>query len=251
MNTKTIIGLEIHVELATNTKMFCSCKNEFGAVPNTNVCPVCLGHPGALPVMNEKAVELSLRAGLAFNCDIAKDQKMDRKKYFYPDLTKGYQITQFDKPYARNGYVELPSGKKVGLIEIHMEEDTGKSNHDEEGRTLMDYNRAGVPLIEIVTKPDINSPEEAREFVETLASTLRFLEISDCIMAQGSMRCDVNINMVDLDTDRKTNISEIKNINSIKAIEQALAFEERRHNDLLENDDIGIKETIRWDDEKL
>lgn len=251
MNTKTIIGLEIHVELATNTKMFCSCKNEFGAVPNTNVCPVCLGHPGALPVMNEKAVELSLRAGLAFNCDIAKDQKMDRKKYFYPDLTKGYQITQFDKPYARNGYVELPSGKKVGLIEIHMEEDTGKSNHDEEGRTLMDYNRAGVPLIEIVTKPDINSPEEAREFVETLASTLRFLEISDCIMAQGSMRCDVNINMVDLDTDRKTNISEIKNINSIKAIEQALAFEERRHNDLLENDDIGIKETRRWDDEKL
>ena len=177
MNTKTIIGLEIHVELATKTKMFCSCKNEFGAVPNTNVCQVCLGHPGALPVMNEKAVELALRAGLAFNCDIANDQKMDRKKYFYPDLTKGYQITQFDKPYAQNGYVELSTGKKVGLIEIHMEEDTGKSNHDEEGRTLMDYNRAGVPLIEIVTKPDINSPDEAREFVETLASTLRFLEV--------------------------------------------------------------------------
>lgn len=251
MNTKTIIGLEIHVELATKTKMFCSCKNEFGAVPNTNVCPVCLGHPGALPVMNEKAVELALRAGLAFNCDIANDQKMDRKKYFYPDLTKGYQITQFDKPYAQNGYVELSTGKKVGLIEIHMEEDTGKSNHDEEGRTLMDYNRAGVPLIEIVTKPDINSPDEAREFVETLASTLRFLEVSDCIMAQGSMRVDVNINMVDNDTGNKTNIAEIKNMNSIKAIEQALAYEEERQRKLLENGEFGIKETRRWDDEKL
>ena len=251
MNTKTIIGLEIHVELATNTKMFCSCKNEFGAVPNTNVCPVCLGHPGALPVMNEKAVELALRAGLAFNCDIANDQKMDRKKYFYPDLTKGYQITQFDKPYAQNGYVELSTGKKVGLIEIHMEEDTGKSNHDEEGRTLMDYNRAGVPLIEIVTKPDINSPDEAREFVEALASTLRFLEVSDCIMAQGSMRVDVNINMVNNDTGNKTNIAEIKNMNSIKAIEQALAYEEERQRKLLENGEFGIKETRRWDDEKL
>ena len=251
MNTKTIIGLEIHVELATNTKMFCSCKNEFGAVPNTNVCPVCLGHPGTLPVMNKKAVELALRAGLAFNCDIANDQKMDRKKYFYPDLTKGYQITQYDKPYATNGFIELSNDKKVGLIEIHMEEDTGKSNHDEEGRTLMDYNRAGVPLIEIVTKPDISSPDEAREFVETLASTLRFLEVSDCIMAQGSMRVDVNINMQDIDSGNKTNIAEIKNMNSIKAIEQALAFEVKRHTALLEKGKMGTKETRRWDDEKL
>ena len=251
MNTKTIIGLEIHVELATNTKMFCSCKNEFGAVPNTNVCPVCLGHPGALPVMNQKAVDLAISAGLAFNCDIDKNQKMDRKKYFYPDLTKGYQITQYDRPYARNGFVKLSSGKEVGLIEIHMEEDTGKSNHDEEGRALMDYNRAGVPLIEIVTKPEINSPDEARDFVESLANTLRFLGVSDCIMAEGSMRCDVNINMVDLDKDIRTNISEIKNMNSIKSIEQALAFEENRHKELLEKGEIGIKETRRWDDEKL
>ena len=251
MTTKTIIGLEIHVELATNTKMFCSCKNEFGAVPNTHVCPVCLGHPGALPVVNKKAVELAITAGLAFNCDIAKDQKMDRKKYFYPDLTKGYQITQFDKPFATNGYIELKNGKKIGLIEIHMEEDTGKSNHDEENRALMDYNRAGVPLIEIVTKPDINSPNEAREFVETLASTLKFLEISDCIMAQGSMRVDVNINMVDEETGKKTAISEIKNMNSIKSIENALAFEEERHRELLANGESGIKETRRWDDEKL
>ena len=251
MNTKTIIGLEIHVELATQTKMFCSCKNEFGAVPNTNVCPVCLGHPGALPVMNKRAVEMAVETGLAFNCDIANNQKMDRKKYFYPDLTKGYQITQFDKPYATNGYIELASGKKIGLIEIHMEEDTGKSNHDEEGKALMDYNRAGVPLIEIVTKPEMNSPEEAREFVETLASTLRYLGVSDCIMAQGSMRVDVNINMVDTDTNNKTNIAEIKNMNSIKAIENALIFEENRHKELLSNGEAGIKETRRWDDEKL
>ena len=251
MNTKTIIGLEIHVELATQTKMFCSCKNEFGAVPNTNVCPVCLGHPGALPVMNKRAVEMAIETGLAFNCDIDNNQKMDRKKYFYPDLTKGYQISQFDKPYARNGYIELSNGKKVGLIEIHMEEDTGKSNHDEEGKALMDYNRAGVPLIEIVTKPDINSPEEAREFVETLASTLKYLGVSDCIMAQGSMRVDVNINMVDSETNAKTNIAEIKNMNSIKAIENALAFEEKRHKELLSNGESGVKETRRWDDEKF
>ncbi len=251
MNTQTIIGLEIHVELDTKTKMFCSCKNEFGAVPNTNVCPVCLGHPGALPVMNAGAVDLAVAAGLAFNCDIRNDQKMDRKKYFYPDLTKGYQITQFDKPYATEGYVELASGKKVGLIEIHMEEDTGKSNHDEEGRALMDYNRAGVPLIEIVTKPEMNSPEEAREFVETLASTLRFLGVSDCIMANGSMRVDVNINVKDLDTGNKTNIAEIKNMNSIKAIENALVFEQDRHLKLLESGERGTKETRRWDDEKL
>ena len=251
MNTKTIIGLEIHVELATKTKMFCGCANEFGAIPNTNVCPVCLGHPGALPVMNKRAVELALTAGMAFNCQIDRNQKMDRKKYFYPDLTKGYQITQYDKPFAKEGYVELSNGKKIGLIEIHMEEDTGKSNHDEEGKVLMDYNRAGVPLIEIVTKPEMNSPEEAREFVETLASNLRFLGVSDCIMAEGSMRCDVNINIVDLDNNNKTNIAEIKNINSIKAIENALEYEQKRQIELLAKGETGVKETRRWDDELL
>lgn len=251
MNTKTIIGLEIHVELATKTKMFCGCTNEFGAIPNTNVCPVCLGHPGALPVMNKRAVELALTAGMAFNCQIDRNQKMDRKKYFYPDLTKGYQITQYDKPFAKEGYIELSNGKKIGLIEIHMEEDTGKSNHDEDGKVLMDYNRAGVPLIEIVTKPEMNSPEEAREFVETLASNLRFLGVSDCIMAEGSMRCDVNINIVDLDNNIKTNIAEIKNINSIKAIENALEYEQKRQIELLAKGETGVKETRRWDDELL
>lgn len=251
MKTKTIIGLEIHVEMATETKMFCSCKNEFGAVPNTNVCPVCLGHPGTLPQMNEKAVEYAVMAGLAFHCDIRNDQKMDRKKYFYPDLVKGYQITQFDKPYATNGFIELESGKKIRIAEIHMEEDTGKSNHDEEDATLMDYNRAGVPLIEIVSEPDLSSPDEAREYVESLASTLRFLGVSDCIMAQGSMRVDVNINLENLDNGQRTAIAEVKNINSIRSIESALAFEVDRQRKLLENGEIGVKETRRWDDEQL
>ncbi|MCW6677889.1 Asp-tRNA(Asn)/Glu-tRNA(Gln) amidotransferase subunit GatB [Anaerococcus sp. NML200574] len=251
MKTKTIIGLEIHVELSTETKMFCSCKNEFGAIPNTNVCPICLGHPGTLPAMNERAVELAVMAGLAFNCKIRNDQKVDRKKYFYPDLVKGYQLTQFDKPYAYEGYLELASGKHINIREIHMEEDTGKSNHNDDDTVLMDYNRAGVPLIEIVTDPDISSPEEAREFVETLASTLKFLKVSDCIMAEGSMRVDVNVNLKDEDTGLRTEIAEIKNINSIKAIENALEFEVKRQRDLLENNQTGDKETRRWDDIKL
>ncbi|MDD7464015.1 MAG: Asp-tRNA(Asn)/Glu-tRNA(Gln) amidotransferase subunit GatB [Anaerococcus sp.] len=248
MKTRTIIGLEIHVALSTQTKMFCSCKNEFGAIPNTNTCPVCLGHPGALPVINKEAVEYAVKAAHAFYCDIREDMKMDRKKYFYPDLVKGYQITQQDEPYAVGGYIELESGKKVRLNSIHMEEDTAKSNHDENGATLMDYNRSSVPLIEIVSEPDMATPAETKEFVETLASTLRFLDVSDCIMAQGSMRCDVNINMVDEESGLKTNISEIKNLNSIKAIEDAIVFEQKRHTQMLENKETGVHETRRWDD---
>lgn len=251
MRTKTIIGLEIHVALSTQTKMFCSCKNEFGAIPNTNTCPVCLGHPGALPVVNKEAVNYALKAAHAFNCDIREDMKMDRKKYFYPDLVKGYQITQQDEPYAIGGFIELNSGKKVRLNSIHMEEDTAKSNHDENGATLMDYNRSSVPLIEIVTEPDISTSSEAKEFVETLAQTLRFIDVSDCIMAKGSMRCDVNINMINEDNRFRTNISEIKNLNSIKAIEDAILFEEKRHKEMLLNNDKGIHETRRWDDSSL
>ena len=251
MKTKTIIGLEIHVELSTDTKMFCSCKNEFGAVPNTNVCPICLGHPGTLPLMNKRAVEYAVMAGLAFNCRIRNEQKVDRKKYFYPDLVKGYQLTQFEKPYAYEGYLELASGKHINIREIHMEEDTGKSNHNDDDTVLMDYNRAGVPLIEIVTDPDINSPEEAREFVETLAATLKFLDVSDCIMAEGSMRVDVNVNIKDEESGLRTEIAEIKNINSIRAIENALTYEVERQTELLKNNETGIKETRRWDDIEL
>lgn len=251
MKTKTIIGLEIHVELSTETKMFCSCKNEFGAVPNTNVCPICLGHPGTLPLMNKAAVEYAVMAGLAFNCKIRNNQKVDRKKYFYPDLVKGYQLTQFDKPYAYEGYLKLNSGKHINIREIHMEEDTGKSNHNDDNTVLMDYNRAGVPLIEIVTDPDINSPEEAREFVETLAATLKFLDISDCIMAEGSMRVDVNVNIKDEESGLRTEIAEIKNINSIRAIENALSYEVKRQTKLIEEGKTGVKETRRWDDAEL
>lgn len=247
MKTETIIGLEIHVELSTSTKMFCSCKNEFGAIPNTNTCPVCLGHPGALPVMNKKAVEYAVMAGLAFNCDIRNEMKMDRKKYFYPDLTKGYQITQQDLPYATGGFIELESGKKIRLNSIHMEEDTAKSNHDEDQHTLMDYNRSGVPLIEIVTEPDMSSGEEAGEFVEKLRQTLKFLNISDVKMAEGSLRCDVNINLKD-EKGNKSAISEIKNLNSIKSITKACEYEEERHRKMLSEGKIGVKETRRWDD---
>ncbi|QQK07738.1 Asp-tRNA(Asn)/Glu-tRNA(Gln) amidotransferase subunit GatB [Miniphocaeibacter halophilus] len=251
MNYKTLIGLEIHVELSTNSKMFCGCKNEFGSAPNTNVCPICLGHPGALPVMNKKALEYAIMAGLSFNCNIRNSFKMDRKKYFYPDLTKGYQITQQDMPLCENGYIEVHTKdgiKKIGLIRIHIEEDTGKSIHNEEGNTLLDYNRAGVPLIEIVSEPEMSNADEAKEFLENLKETLKFIGISDVKMEQGSLRCDVNINVIDEDSNFKTRITEVKNLNSFKAVYKAINYEEKRHLEMLENKDEGFKETRRWDD---
>lgn len=251
MKTRTIIGLEIHVELSTKTKMFCSCKNEFGAVPNTNTCPICLGHPGTLPLINKEAVRYAIKAGLALDCEIRESMKMDRKKYFYPDLTKGYQITQQDEPLCTGGYIEIKDGeeiKKIRLERIHIEEDTGKSIHNEEGSTLMDYNRAGVPLIEIVSKPDMSSGEQARQFLTNLKETLRFLNISDVKMEQGSLRCDVNINIFSEDGSFKTAISEIKNLNSFKAVEKAIEYEEKRHREMADKGETGYKETRRWDD---
>lgn len=251
MAFKTLIGLEIHVELSTDSKMFCGCKNEFGAAPNTNVCPICLGHPGALPVMNKKALEYGIMAGLSFNCDIRNGFKMDRKKYFYPDLTKGYQITQQDMPLCENGYIEVHTEdgiKKIGLIRIHLEEDTGKSIHNEDGNTLLDYNRAGVPLIEIVSQPEMSNADEAKEFLENLKETLKFIGISDVKMEQGSLRCDVNINIIDTDSGLKTKISEIKNLNSFKSVYKAIEHEEKRHIEMAKNNDIGFKETRRWDE---
>ncbi len=249
MSLKTLIGLEIHVELATETKMFCGCKNEFGKAPNTNVCPICLGHPGALPAINKKAVEYAVMAGLAFDCEIRKDFKMDRKKYFYPDLTKGYQITQEDFPLCSKGKITIKTEngtKDIGIHRIHIEEDTGKSIHNEEGNTLMDYNRCGVPLIEIVTEPDMESAEEARQFLDILKERIKYLGISDVKMEEGSLRCDCNLNVVDKEKGFKTKISEIKNMNSFRAVEKAIEYETRRHFKMAEEGEIGHKETRRW-----
>lgn len=250
---RTIIGLEIHAELATKTKMFCSCKNEFGATPNTLVCPTCLGIVGTFPKINKKALELAIRSGIAFNCDIRKNMKFDRKKYFYPDLTKGFQITQQDEPFAENGFLDIESNgesKKIRIERIHVEEDTGKSTHLDNGKTLLDYNRAGVPLIEIVTKPDLSSSEEAKEFLEGLRQRLKFIGASDVKMEEGSLRCDVNINIVD-DNGTKHAISEIKNLNSFRAVEKAIQYEEKRQSENLSRDITSSKETRRWDEASM
>lgn len=252
---RTIIGLEIHAELSTKTKMFCSCKNEFGQAPNTLVCPTCLGYVGTLPRVNEEAIRLAIKAGLAFDCDIRKSMKFDRKKYFYPDLTKGYQITQQDEPFAEHGYLEIDSNgkfKKIRIQRIHVEEDTGKSTHlDEEGKTLLDYNRAGVPLIEIVSEPDIESSEEAKVFLEDLRERLKIIDVSDVKMEEGSLRCDVNINIVDDEKKLKHAIVEIKNLNSFRAVERAINYEEERQRENLKNNITSTKETRRWDEASM
>lgn len=253
MGFKTIIGLEIHVELMTDTKIFCKCENSFGGEVNTHCCPICLGLPGSIPLLNEKVLEYGIKAGIAFNCDISTKIKMDRKNYFYSDLTKGYQISQDEIPLCEGGYIEIETEngpKKIHLNRIHIEEDTGKSVHTLEGDTLLDYNRAGVPLIEIVTKPDMNNQEEARAFLDKLRATLKYIEVSDCKMEEGSLRCDININVVDKKSGSKTTITEIKNLNSFKSVVKAIEYEEKRHINLLKEGKNTVKETRRWDEVK-
>ena len=252
---ETVIGLEVHVELATKTKIFCSCSTEFGGAPNTHTCPVCTGMPGALPVLNKQVVEYAIAVGLATNCSITQYCKFDRKNYFYPDNPQNYQISQLYLPICRNGGVEIEteSGSKkiVGIHEIHMEEDAGKLIHDEwEDASLVDFNRSGVPLIEIVSEPDMRSAEEVIAYLEKLRMIIQYLGASDCKLQEGSMRADVNLSIREVGAETFGTRTEMKNLNSFKAIARAIEGERERQIDLLEAGKVVIQETRRWDDNK-
>lgn len=248
-----VMGLEVHAELSTKTKIFCSCPTEFGGEPNAHTCPICMAMPGTLPVLNEKVVEYAVKAGLAVNCEISRDSKNDRKNYFYPDLPKAYQISQFDKPLCKAGYIEIEDDngnpKKIGITRIHIEEDSGKLNHNEfSGGSLVDLNRAGVPLIEIVSEPDLRSPGEAERYLKKLKSILEYIEVSDCKMQEGSLRADVNVSVRRIGTKEFGTRTEMKNMNSFKAITRAIEYEADRQIDVIEQGGKIDQETLRWDD---
>ena len=255
MEWEIVMGLEVHTELATKTKIFCGCSTAFGSEPNTHVCEICSGMPGTLPLLNERVVEFAVRTGLATNCKITQKTKFDRKNYFYPDLPKAYQISQLYLPICRNGYIEVKGEngepKKIGIHEIHMEEDAGKLIHDEfEDCTLVDYNRCGVPLLEIVSEPDFRSADEVIEYLEKLRAILQFTGVSDCKMQEGSLRADVNLSVRPKGQKEFGTRTEMKNLNSFHAIARAIAYESRRQIDLLEDGEAVVQETRRWDDNK-
>lgn len=254
MNYQMVVGLEVHVELSTKSKIFCSCTTEFGGEPNTHVCPVCSGMPGVLPVLNKKVVDFAIRAGLATNCEITRYNKFDRKNYFYPDLPKAYQVSQLYLPICRNGKVEIDvNGEKkyIGIHEIHMEEDAGKLVHDPwDDCTLVDYNRCGVPLLEIVSEPDFRSADEVIAYLTKLRETMMYLGVSDCKMQEGSMRADVNISVMPVGSSKFGTRTEMKNMNSFKAIYKAINYEAQRQIELLESGGVVTQETRRWDDNK-
>ena len=251
---ETVIGLEVHVELATRTKIFCGCSTAFGGAPNTHTCPVCTGMPGSLPVLNKKVVEFALKAGLATNCSINQYCKFDRKNYFYPDNPQNYQISQLYLPICYDGWVEIQTSagkKKIRIHEMHMEEDAGKLIHDEwEDCSLVDYNRSGVPLIEIVSEPDMRSAEEVIAYLEKLRCTMQYLGVSDCKLQEGSMRADVNLSIREVGSDTFGTRTEMKNLNSFKAIARAIEGERERQIELLEMGRPVVQETRRWDDNK-
>ncbi len=247
---ETVIGIEVHTELSTKTKAFCSCSAAFGGEENTHCCPSCIGMPGALPVLNEKVVEYGVRAGLATNCSINKYSKHDRKNYFYPDLAKGYQNTQDEFPICFEGYIDIEvegGTKRIGVTRIHLEEDTGKLTHDEAG-SFIDYNRCGVPLIETVSEPDISSASEARAYLETLRNIFRYIGISDCKMNEGSFRTDVNISVRKKGTEELGTRTEMKNLNSFSNVEKSIEAETKRQIDVLAAGGEIIQETRRWDE---
>jgi aspartyl-tRNA(Asn)/glutamyl-tRNA(Gln) amidotransferase subunit B len=254
MNYEIVIGLEVHAELSTKTKIFCSCTNEFGGDPNTHCCPGCSGMPGVTPVINKSVIEYAMKAGLATNCTISKFTRMDRKNYFYPDLPGAYQISQHEYPICQNGYIDIEvdgNKKSIRINRIHMEEDAGKLIHSDFGAgTLVDYNRAGTPLIEIVTEPDIRSAEEARAFLEKLKAILQFIDVSDCKMQEGSLRADVNLSVRPKGQKEFGVRTEMKNLNSFKAIVRAIEYEAKRHVEEIESGGIIYRETRRWDDDK-
>ena len=256
MTYETVIGLEVHSELKTNTKIFCGCSTRFGADQNTNVCPVCLGLPGVLPVLNEKVVEFAIRAGLALNCKIAPFSKFDRKNYYYPDLPKNFQTSQFDLPIAVDGYLDIEvAGKtrRIGITRVHMEEDAGKLVHtgtiSNSDYTLVDYNRTGVPLIEIVSEPDLTSPEDAKAYLEKIKSILEYIDVSDCKMEEGSLRCDANISIRPVGQQELGTKSEIKNLNSFRSVQKGLEYELARQTELITDGGHVIQETRTWDEE--
>ncbi len=246
MNLETVIGLEVHVQLKTATKIFCSCPAAAGGEPNTRVCPVCLGLPGSLPVFNRRALDLAVRAGLALNCTVSTFSKFDRKNYFYPDLPKAYQISQYDRPLNAAGWLEIitEGGKKrIRVTRAHLEEDAGKLVHCEEGWSGVDYNRTGIPLLEIVSEPELRTPLEAGEYLRTMRAVMRYIEVSDCDMEKGSFRCDANISLKPAGSAELGVKVEIKNLNSFKAVERALEYEELRQRKLLENGEPVLQET--------
>ena len=253
-NYETVIGLEVHVELATKTKIFCACSTAFGGAPNTHTCPVCTGQPGSLPVLNKQVVEYAVAVGLATNCTITQYSKFDRKNYFYPDNPQNYQISQLYYPICRNGHVDIEVGgvkKSIGIHEIHMEEDAGKLIHDEwEDCSLVDFNRSGVPLIEIVSEPDMRSAEEVIAYLEKLRMTIQYLGASDCKMQEGSMRADVNISVREVGAAEFGTRTEMKNLNSFKSIARAIEGERNRQIELIEDGKKVVQETRRWDDAK-
>lgn len=255
MNTyETVIGLEVHVELKTDSKIFCGCPTEFGAPPNTHVCPICLAHPGVLPVLNEHALELAIKAACALNCAISPVTKFDRKNYFYPDSPKAYQISQFDQPVGLGGYIDIEVGgetRRIGITRVHLEEDAGKSTHAADGsHTLVDFNRVGVPLIEIVSEPDLRTPEEARLYLEKLRSIMQYCEVSDVKMEEGSLRCDANISLRPHGQEQLGTKVELKNMNSFRNVQRGLEYEEIRQARLLNEGGTIIQATLRWDDVK-